>query len=239
MNQHSRSNTHITAFVEETRFGNWFLSTPQWKISVLNRALEDLQRFLPAGTTYDTVLDVGCGFGHSFEALATRFKPKKIIGCDPVDELQERAGPSAAACACPVELCQDNAASMGFESNSFDMVFCHQTFHHIVAQEEAMSEFFRVLKPGGVLLFAESTKAYIHSLPIKLLFRHPMHVQRTYQEYVAMIRGAGFELPDSRVSTPYLWWSRPDIGFLEWIGRPVPQKREETMVNALAIKPLL
>ena len=66
-----------------------------------------------------------------------------------------------------------------------------------------------------------------------------MEVQRTYQEYVAMIRNAGFYLPDVSVSTPYLWWSRPDIGFGEWIGMPVPQKREETMVNAAAIKPLV
>jgi len=232
-----KNHNYVGAFVEETRFGNWFLSTPQWKISVLNRALEDLERFIPQGATYDKILDVGCGFGHSFEALASRFKPKCIVGSDPVGALKERAGPNAESCSCPVELRQDNAASMIFADESFDMVFCHQTFHHIVAQEDAMAEFYRVLKPGGALLFAESTKAYIHSLPIKLLFRHPMHVQRTYQEYVAMIRSANFDLPDSMVSTPYLWWSRPDIGFLEWIGRPVPQKREETMVNALAIKP--
>ena len=48
---------------------------------------------------------------------------------------------------------------------------------------------------------------------------------------------AGFDLPDSRISLPYLWWSRPDIGFLEWIGVPVPKKREETLINAVAIKP--
>ncbi len=232
-------NPDLLAFVEETRFGNWFLGTSQWKFSVLNRALEDLQRFLPTDIAFDKVLDVGCGFGHSFEALATRFNPKLIVGCDPVEALETRAGPLAAACPCTVELCCENAAKMGFADGSFDMVFCHQTFHHIVAQEEAMAEFFRVLRPGGVLLFAESTRAYIHSLPIKLLFRHPMHVQRTYEEYVAMILQAGFDLPESRISTPYLWWSRPDIGFLEWIGRPVPQRREETMVNALAIKPTL
>ena len=34
---------------------------------------------------------------------------------------------------------------MGIESNSFDMVFCHQTFHHIVAQEEAMARYGRAV----------------------------------------------------------------------------------------------
>lgn len=59
------------------------------------------------------------------------------------------------------------------------------------------------------------------------------------EEYVAQIRDTGFDLPDSRISLPYLWWSRSDIGFGEWIGLPVPVrgKREETLVNAVAIKP--
>lgn len=101
-----------------------------------------------------------------------------------------------------------------------------------------MQEFFRVLKPGGVLLFAESTRRYIHSLPIRLLFRHPMEIQKTAAEYLGLLRGAGFDLPDERISMPYLWWSRPDLGALEWFGFKVPQKREETLVNAVAIKPL-
>ena len=39
-----------------------------------------------------------------------------------------------------------------------------------IEQEQALQEFFRVLRPGGVLLFADSTKRYIHSL-----FKHPAH----------------------------------------------------------------
>lgn len=229
--------SHIDAFVEETSFGNWFLKSDTWKIHVLRRALNDLQPMIPAGKRFDRILDVGCGFGHSFAELAQRFKPQQIVGMDADPHLADRAGPQAQTCACPVELCFGNAASMPWPDAHFDMVYCHQTFHHIVAQEEAMAEFFRVLKPGGVLLFAESTRAYIHSLQIRLLFRHPMDVQRTAPQYAAMIRQAGFDLPDSRISLPYLWWSRKDAGFLEWIGVPVPKKREETLINAVAIKP--
>jgi len=180
---------------------------------------------------------VGCGFGHSFAELSKRFSPQLIVGMDPDPGLQQRAGAQARACASPVELHAGNASRMPWPDGHFDMVFCHQTFHHIVAQEEAMAEFFRVLKPGGVLLFAESTRKYIHSLPIRVLFRHPMDVQRTAPEYIAMVRRAGFDLPDARISLPYLWWSRPDLGFLEWIGKPLPVEREETLVNAVAVKP--
>lgn len=230
--------TTPSPFIEETRFGNWFLNTKTWKYSVLNRALTDLQRLLPQqGASFSKVIDVGCGFGHSFDELAKRFNPDLIFGMDADPALQTRAGNAAGACKVPVRLHFANAARTNLPSNEFDLVFCHQTFHHIVEQEAAMAEFFRILKPGGVLLFAESTRRYIHSLPIRLLFRHPMEVQKTAPEYLAIIRNAGFDLPPERVSMPYLWWSRPDIGFWEWIGRPVPQVREETLVNAVAVKP--
>ena len=58
------------------------------------------------------------------------------------------------------------------------------------------------------------------------------------EEYLAMIRNQGFEFGSENVSFPYLWWSRPDIGMAEWLGFPVPQKREETLVNVVARKPL-
>jgi ubiquinone/menaquinone biosynthesis C-methylase UbiE len=227
-------------FVEETRFGNWFLKTNTWRISVLCRALNDLKHLTPANSIPNNprIVDIGCGFGHSFGELTQRYSPEFIMGVDADPNLFERANDAAKKNNCEVKLHADNAARMNLPDAEFDVVFCHQTFHHIVEQEAAMAEFFRILKPGGVLLFAESTKRYIHSLPIKLLFRHPMEVQKTADEYLAIIRAAGFNLPNERVSTPYFWWSRPDIGFFEWIGLTVPEKREETLVNAVAIKPL-
>jgi ubiquinone/menaquinone biosynthesis C-methylase UbiE len=225
-------------FVKETRFGDWFLGTRTWKIHVLSRAMNDLLPMIPAGTQrFAKILDVGCGFGHSFELLARHFSPDVIVGLDADPDLQDRAATAATAAPCHVILHADNAARMNFPDNEFDLVFCHQTFHHIVEQEAAMAEFFRVLKPGGCLLFAESTRRYIHSLAIRLLFRHPMEIQKTAEQYYDVIRSSGFALPDERISTPFLWWSRPDIGFVEWVGFPVPTQREETLVNAVAIKP--
>lgn len=189
-------------------------------------------------TQYPRILDVGCGYGHSFYELGERFQPNLIIGLDADPQLLKRAGPSADASAVTVQLLAGHAARIDCEDNSIDLLLCHQTFHHLVEQEQALREFFRVLRPGGVLLFAESTKRYIHSLMIRLFFRHPMDVQKTAEEYLSMIREAGFDLPAERISMPFLWWSRPDLGFLEWIGIPVPKKREETLCNAVAIKPL-
>jgi len=138
-----------------------------------------------------------------------------------------------------VKFLQNDAAALELPDASVALLFCHQTFHHLVQQKEALSEFYRVLKPGGLLLFAESTRAYIYSWIIRLLFRHPMEVQRSAEEYLTMIRNQGFEFGPENVSFPYLWWSRSDIGMVEWLGFPVPQKREETLVNVVARKTVL
>lgn len=226
-------------FVKETLFGDWFINTDMWKVRVIDRALKDLLRHIPCeADNVDTIVDVGCGFGHSFQLLAEQFKPNKIIGLDADPDIKERAGKAARECVTDVTLMHTSANNMGAIGDaSVDMVFCHQTFHHIIEQEAAMQEFFRVLKPKGVLLFAESTKYYIETLQIRLFFRHPMHVQKSAEEYVEIIRNAGFDLPSSRISTPFLWWSRPDCGMMEWLGFPLPVKRNETLVNAVAVKP--
>lgn len=45
-------------------------------------------------------------------------------------------------------------ANLPFENESFDAIFTYATYEHIPDLETALDEIIRVLKPGGVLLFA-------------------------------------------------------------------------------------
>ncbi len=228
----------ISDYVHETRFGFWFLGTDVWRNHVLKIAIQDLRRLSDSPFPDAPVIaDVGCGQGKSLTLLQEAFSPSRLIGIEydatslaSAKKLLEQTGVLA-------ELLQNDCAAIDLPSGEVDMVFCHQTFHHLVRQQESLAEFHRILKPGGLLLFAESTRAYIHSWIIRLLFRHPMHVQRTAEEYMRMLRGQGFEFDARNVSTPYLWWSRKDIGAFEWFGFPVPKVREETLLNLVARKP--
>lgn len=226
-----------TEWVKESAFGIWFLNTYTWRQRVLRIAINDLQRLLPKSLHQPTILDVGCGRGNSFQLLAEQFQPRQITGIEIDAELLPDARRAAEGCACPATVLAGNIEVLPFADHSVDMVFCHQSFHHIIQHHQALREFHRVLKPGGLLLFAESCKRFIHSLPIRLLFRHPMAVQKTADQYIALIRDAGFQLPDSNISKPYLWWSRPDVGALEWFGLPLPTQPEATLVNLVATKP--
>ncbi|MEY4720222.1 MAG: hypothetical protein RL563_2840 [Pseudomonadota bacterium] len=225
-----------TEWVKESVFGIWFLNTNTWRQRVLRIALNDLQRLVPKFPLQPLILDVGCGRGNAFQLLAEHFQPQQIVGIEIDPELLPDSFRAAKRCICPVTVVAGNIEVLPFAEHSVDIVFCHQSFHHIIQHRQAMLEFHRVLKPGGILLFAESCKRFIHSLPIRLLFRHPMAVQKTAEQYIQLIRDSGFDLDGSRISMPYLWWSRPDIGTLEWLGRPVPMRPEATLINLVAIK---
>lgn len=229
-------------YVEESRVGFWFLGTLTWEKRVVEVALADLAKLLPdPALRCHTVLDAGCGQGKALKSLQQRFQAPRVIGVDVDAHALEAAGREAARHGLKPELIEADCARIPLPDASVDLVFCHQTLHHLVRQEGTLAEFHRLLKPGGVLLLAESTKAYIHSWVIRLLFRHPMHVQRTAPEYLELVRRAGFEFGPANVSYPYLWWSRArDFGLLErWhIKSPPPAgQREETLVNVVARKP--
>jgi len=225
--------------VPETAFGKWFLQTETWTVHVLERAIADLLRLIPRReSSYPVVADVGCGFGRSLPRLHAHFRPQRLIGMDIDPDMLDHAAREATAAGLRAELINCSSSRIALPNDSVDLLFCHQTFHHLVEQERAIAEFFRVLKPGGTLLFAESTRRYIHSWLIRLLFRHPMEVQKTAGEYLALIRGAGFRVEDDAISYPFLWWSREDLGILErWFGIRPPAEREETLINLVAVKP--
>ncbi|CAG4905433.1 class I SAM-dependent methyltransferase [Paraburkholderia gardini] len=238
----SPAETSRVPYVPETAFGIWFLRTHTWEHHVLRVAINDLKRLidtpLPAAPV---IVDTGCGQGISFRLLAEAFKPARIAGVDFHEPSLALARNAARACPphIAIDVMHGDCARLPMPDASADIVFCHQTFHHLVEQERALAEFRRVLKPGGVLLFAESTDAYIKSWVIRLLFRHPMHVQKSADGYLGMIRDAGFAFGERNISLPYLWWSRArDFGLFERLGlhRPQPGKRRETLVNVAATR---
>ncbi|WQG59173.1 class I SAM-dependent methyltransferase [Pseudomonas sp. RTB3] len=230
-------------YVEETRFGLWFLRSRTWQHYVLRVAIDDLRSLFSEPVPHAPVLlDAGCGQGKSFAYLQQVFAPERLIGLDADPHSLDQSQAEAARQGLAIELIGSDCATLQVPDDSVDILFCHQTFHHLVEQHRALAEFYRVLKPGGYLLFAESTEAYIDTWVIRWLFRHPMQVQKSAEAYLAMIREQGFEFGPQNVSYPYLWWSRSkDFGLLERFGlrRPAPfGQREETLVNVVARKPV-
>jgi SAM-dependent methyltransferase len=226
----------LNGWVRETLFGDWFQNTRIWIDYVLRPAVEGLERLLAdRRVSFPSILDVGCGGGHAFPLLERHFRPEALFGVDIDPQLVEQARSAGRHSACRTEVVNGDVGKLEFADDSLDMVFCHQTLHHVCNQSGALMEFRRVLKPEGVLLIAESCRPFIRSLWVQLLFRHPMDVQRSAGGYLELLRTSGFSFDQTSVSMPNPFWSRSDFGFREWLGRPARRTGEPRLVYVAAI----
>src|SRR5581483_9101184 len=225
-------------WVPETRFGRWFLGTPVWERYVVEAAIGQFVQALPRPTPRPRrILDAGSGPGVSLPLLDTAFQPDEIIAIDANPAEVVRSRRQAARCRCPVTVQCGDAAALPLADESVDLVLCHQLLHHAVRQAAVLQEFHRVLAPGGLLLVAESCREFIHSLPVRLLFRHPDTVQKDAVEYQQLVRAAGFVFGPEHVTASTPFWSKIDWGFCEKFGVTWFRPAASTEVTIVAVKP--
>jgi ubiquinone/menaquinone biosynthesis C-methylase UbiE len=224
--------------VPETRFGHWFLGTNVWSRYVVEVALNDLARLLPASARKPRrILDAGSGPGISLPLLDRHFHPEFLLAVDIDPKEVARSSHRAKECLCRVEVRAGDATQLDLADESVDLILCHQLLHHLVRQEEALREFHRVLAPGGALLVAESCREFIDTFPVRLLFRHPSESQKSAAEYQHLVRRAGFVVAPDRVETSTPFWSLPDWGLTRKLGLTRPTSPEPTEIVMVALKP--
>lgn len=226
-----------TNWVPETRFGHWFLGTNVWSKYVVAVAIHELAEMLPADFSAKRILDAGSGPGVSLPLLAKRFNPELIeaIDIDPAEVTRSRQ--QARHCDCPIDVGQADATALPFHAARFDIVLCHQLLHHVVEQAKVLQELYRVLKPGGALLLSESCRSFILSWPVRALFRHPNHVQKSAAQYQELVRATGFEFGPQHVKTSTPFWSQLDWGLGEKLGWRKADAGEPTELILVGFKP--
>ena len=96
----------------------------------------------------DNVLDVGCGTGLSIKAWAGR--DTKVTGTEPSSNMREIAEEKYRDCA-NVTIIGDAAEKISVSTESADLITCVQAFHWF-DRERALTEFNRILKPGGAVV---------------------------------------------------------------------------------------
>lgn len=107
----------------------------------------------------DHAIDIGCGPGRLANELARQAGPQgRVVGVDPSAPMIEYATAHAAA-NCVFEL--GAAQSLPYPDASFDVATCTFAMHHIAEADRitALEGFFRVLRPGGRLLLADTHPA--------------------------------------------------------------------------------
>jgi SAM-dependent methyltransferase len=97
------------------------------------------------------VLEIGCGVGAVSAYLAREYQ-MRVIGTDLDPEqidIARMSHPEDGHLHYRVE----NAASLSFEDNAFDLIISQNVFHHIPAWENAIREAERVLRPDGYFIW--------------------------------------------------------------------------------------
>jgi len=113
-----------------------------------------LEPYLNTGLT---VLDCGCGPGSMTLDIAELVNPGQVFGIDssPIQIEQallsqkERAINNAS-------FTYGSAYSLPYADEQFDVVFAHAVLYHLQKPEQALAEFFRVLKPRGLVALRDA-----------------------------------------------------------------------------------
>lgn len=119
----------------------------------------------------DTVLDVGSGTGSLLMMLAERGLRAHLVGVDGDLEMlhlaQDKASRSRATPAWTAGL----AFCLPFRSGAFDRVLTTLVLHHLSTHNKhrALSEIFRVLRPGGELHIADWGKPHTRLMRVAAL----------------------------------------------------------------------
>jgi SAM-dependent methyltransferase len=103
------------------------------------------------------VLDLGCGTGDDLRAMARLAGPRgRAVGIDASAALLAVARRRIDVGDGPVELLRADAAALPLADESFDGVRAERLLQHVPDPRGVIAEAFRVLRPGGRLLAADT-----------------------------------------------------------------------------------
>src|SRR5215218_2998213 len=105
-------------------------------------------------------LEIGSGTGYFTLNLMQEGVVSSAVCTDVSPGMLEALRGNAERLGLEVETTVADAASLPFEDASFDLVLGHAVLHHLPELERSFAEFLRVLRPGGVLLFAGEPSRY-------------------------------------------------------------------------------
>ncbi len=121
---------------------------------------------LPRLKPGDRVLDAGPGPGTITLGLARAVSPGKVTGVEIgqpyVDLATETARNDNVE---NVEFLQGDALDLDFDDETFDVVFSFAVLEHIPEPIDALREWYRVLKPGGLIAVGSSAVSW-HAHPL-------------------------------------------------------------------------
>jgi ubiquinone/menaquinone biosynthesis C-methylase UbiE len=153
------------------------------------------------------LIDVACGNGRFLGQILKAYPKLRTIGLDLSPAYAEAARARLARWP-QAEVVVAQAETIPFDDASFDAAACVYLFHELPpsVRREVARELARVVKVGGVLVFADSLQTGDVSDLDRMLEYFPVGFHEPYfgsylsEHLEALFRGAGFELEETELA---------------------------------------
>ncbi len=164
--------------------GNYKLDRRQAQIELIEELL--LWSGCNLNNPPQNIIDVGCGIGGSTLHLAQKFGCNATgITLSPVQASRAKESAKEAGLDSKSNLQFDvaNALDMPFTDNTFDLVWSLESGEHMPDKAKFLDECYRVLKPGGKMIFATWCHRETDSLAGDLTSGEIAHLKEIYRVY--------------------------------------------------------
>ena len=147
----------------------------------------------------ETILDVGCGNARDIKQIVG--SGATVVGVDLSHEMiNEAMREFTEAESVNVQLEIGDVTMLRFPAESFDKILCSEVIEHVPDLERAISEMYRVLKPGGYLVVSSPNRHswygfdrfVIWSKILRRKWDHPFDDWKSIREVHALLERHGF-----------------------------------------------
>lgn len=183
------------------RIGNYKINRRQAQIDLIEELL-----IWSGVKDVENILDVGCGIGGSSLYLAQKYAAQVTgITLSPVQANRATERAQEWGLEDRVSFQVADAMEIPFPDNSFDLVWSLESGEHMPDKEKFLAECYRVLQPGGLLIFAtwchRPTEGSLAGNLTRDEKRHLEEIYRVYRlpyvislpEYNAIAHSVGFQ----------------------------------------------
>ena len=190
--------THSSDSIKSAVSQQFSPAAENYRKSAVHSAGPDLEAMLQSAqlAADALILDAGCGAGHTGAAFAAQVG--RVIAYDLTETMLEQVMILAQEKGITnLETQLGDVESLPYDDHSLDAIVSRYSAHHWPNPQQALNEFARVTKPGGVFMLSDivapeepMADSYLQTLEV---LRDPSHVRdHSISQWQAMMEAAGY-----------------------------------------------